>query len=198
MSLSARFTLESGHWQRKMKYLLWANSDWNSAARQTTKIQSSVQWSWGKAVYPDVIAGIVALNDGMAGRIRAVEKLMWFDFIVPATDRDMPFPLLYVSIVNRVGIATVAASPAPAVALLREPFAVRRVSVFWFPAPLGLLHESYISDRQLSDRKTETNSFLHVLKLIALSFWQLPSPNLFLNRGSLPRSWRFCQHTWRI
>jgi hypothetical protein len=52
--------------------------------------------------------------------------------------------------------------------LLRETFAVRRVSVFWFPAPLGLLHASYISDRQHSDRKTETNKFPHVLKVIAL------------------------------
>jgi hypothetical protein len=47
------------------------------------------------------------------------------------------------------------ARPANPVVLLPVPFAVRRVGVFWFPAPLGLLHESYISDRQRSDYKIE-------------------------------------------
>jgi hypothetical protein len=69
----------------------------------------SVHWPWRKAVYQNVITGTVVPNNGMPGRIRTIEKLTWIDFIVSAVDRDMPFPLLYVSIVNRVGVGTVTA-----------------------------------------------------------------------------------------
>jgi hypothetical protein len=48
-------------------------------------------------------------NDSVPCRIRAGEKLMRFYFIVSTLDRDMPFPVFYVRIVNRMGIATVTA-----------------------------------------------------------------------------------------
>jgi hypothetical protein len=133
----------------------------SSATRRTTNIQSSVHWSRGEAVYEDVIVDTVVPNDGMPGRIRAFEKLIRSDFLVSAADRDMPFSVLYISIINRVGIAKLATCPTNLVVLLLVPFAIRRVGVFWFPAPLDLLHDAswVASDRQHSNCQTETNEF---------------------------------------
>jgi hypothetical protein len=69
----------------------------------------SVHWSRRKAEYENVVADTVVPNDGMPGRIRAIEQLTRIDFIVPAVDQDMPFPLLCISIISRVGVTTGAA-----------------------------------------------------------------------------------------